>query len=67
MSRHESTTYSGERTQLLTINEVAAMLAVHRDTVYNLVRRGHLHPVRVGARLRFRVADVEQYIDGGSQ
>ena len=64
MTRHELQAYPrGERAQLLTVNDVAARLVVHRDTVYNLVRRREIQPVKIGTRLRFRVADVERYID----
>ena len=62
MARHQSTEYRGEPTRLLTINDVAGLLVVHRDSVYSLVRRGDLHPIRVGTRLRFRLEDIEAYL-----
>jgi excisionase family DNA binding protein len=50
---------------LLRPSEVAAALAVSRDTVYALVERGELAAVRVGGQFRFRRADVEALMAGG--
>jgi excisionase family DNA binding protein len=49
-------------TALLTVEQVAALLAVSKPTVRRMADRGHLARVRAGpgARLvRFRVADVQ--------
>jgi excisionase family DNA binding protein len=63
MAVHEASSYNAEpTTRLLTINDVAYRLAISRDSVYRLVRTGALVPLRVGSRLRFRVADVEDYV-----
>ena len=40
------------------INESAALLGVSRRTVYELIRRGTLRPVRVGARQRIPAAEL---------
>jgi excisionase family DNA binding protein len=48
---------------LLSINEVAELLGISRPTVYALIRRGELIPIRVGERLRFDPADVRNYLD----
>jgi excisionase family DNA binding protein len=48
---------------LLSINEVARLLSVSRRTVYALIRRGDLAPIRVGERLRFEQADVRAYLE----
>jgi excisionase family DNA binding protein len=48
---------------LLTVNEVSRVLRRSRSFVYALVRDGDLHPVRVGARLRFGADDVRGYLD----
>jgi excisionase family DNA binding protein len=48
---------------LLTVREVAAYLACAEETVKRLVRRGDLAATRVGARLRFRHADVAAYLE----
>lgn len=46
----------------LTADEVAAMLRVSRNTVYNLVKREELASYHVGRKMRFARADVENYI-----
>lgn len=51
---------------LLSINECARFLGVARSTVYALVQREEIHPVRVGQRLRFRLADLDAYLERGS-
>jgi excisionase family DNA binding protein len=48
---------------LLSINEVAELLGISRPTVYALIRRGDLAPIRVGERLRFEQADVRSYLE----
>lgn len=46
----------------LTADEVAQMLRVSRNTVYNLVKRDELASYHVGRKMRFARADVENYI-----
>jgi excisionase family DNA binding protein len=48
---------------LLSINEVGELLGISRPTVYALIRRGELAPIRVGERLRFEQADVRAYLE----
>lgn len=49
--------------ELLTLAEVASMLAICRRSVYRLVGRGELSPpVKVGRCVRFRMIDVRSYI-----
>jgi excisionase family DNA binding protein len=63
MSLHQASSYDADTTsRLLTINDVAFRLAISRDSVYRLVRTGGLVPLKVGSRLRFRIADVEEYV-----
>jgi excisionase family DNA binding protein len=61
---HNVAAYEGERTlpRVLTVNDTAAVLGISRATVYRLVQSGDLRPVRVGRRLRFRLADLEDYL-----
>ena len=66
MSGHEQPAYDAGRSPLLTVNDVARLLVVSRDSVYRLIRDGHLRPVRVGKRLRFRPEDIERYLERGS-
>jgi excisionase family DNA binding protein len=49
--------------RLLSVNEVAALLGVSRQTVYRLVRARQLPASRVSERLRFRQSHVDDYID----
>jgi excisionase family DNA binding protein len=48
------------RRRLLTVDEVAAALAVSRPTVYRLFQSGQLRPVRVGARWRVPLGQIER-------
>jgi len=48
---------------LLSINEVAGLLGISRPTLYALIRRGELVPIRVGGRARFEPADVRLYLE----
>jgi excisionase family DNA binding protein len=68
MSAHEATAYgaSGTADRLLTVNGVAELLAISRFSVYRMVRRGDLRPVRVGERLRFRPSEIDRYLERGS-
>jgi excisionase family DNA binding protein len=50
----------------MTVNQVAEMLAVSRDTVYRLVRSGALPTVKVGERLMFRPEAIAAYLDRAS-
>jgi excisionase family DNA binding protein len=59
--------------RLLSIDEVAEYLSVHRDTVYNLVRSGRLPALQLGGRkASWRVTreDLEEFVrtakNGGS-
>lgn len=47
----------------LTADEVAKMLRVSRNTVYNLVKRDELASYYVGRKMRFSLVDVENYIE----
>jgi excisionase family DNA binding protein len=49
--------------RLLSIHELAELLGISRPTVYALVRRGQLVPIRVGERMRFDPADVRAYLE----
>ena len=59
---HSKTRYDAERTApepLLTIDGLARLLAVDRKTVYRLP----IPYVVVGTRRRFRVEDVDAYLE----
>lgn len=44
------------------INEAAQLLAVDRSTVYKLIARGDLRPVRVGSRQRIPAEQLERLL-----
>ena len=46
----------------LTAQEVANMLKVAKNTVYELIKRGEINSYRVGRKVRFTLSDVEAYI-----
>lgn len=43
----------------LTVDEVAKILRVSRQTIYVLCREGKLPHFKVGTKLRFKKADIE--------
>lgn len=48
--------------EALTADEVAQLLQVSKNTVYNLVKRDELASYHVGRKMRFTRADVQNYI-----
>jgi excisionase family DNA binding protein len=54
---------SGNRTDLLSVEQVARRLNVSAQTVRTLTRTGGLRTVRVGTKMRFRPQWVEDYIE----
>jgi putative molybdopterin biosynthesis protein len=60
---HGDPRYEHGRSVLLSVNEVAALLGISRPTVYRLARRGDLASYRVGERLRFKPAEIEDYLE----
>jgi len=53
----------GRPTVVLDVHEAAAYLALNKETVYRLVRRGELPHTRIGRALRFRVVDLDLYLE----
>ena len=54
--------YPGVPEPVLTVKEVAEYLRVTPKTVYQLVKQGALKSFRVGRAVRFRRADVEDFV-----
>jgi excisionase family DNA binding protein len=53
-----------QKIQLLTAEEIAAMLGLKVQTVYTMARRGELEKVKLSRKcLRFRADDVERLIE----
>lgn len=51
-----------ENTTSLTAQEVADMLKVAKNTVYELIKREEINSYKVGRKVRFTLDDVEAYI-----
>jgi excisionase family DNA binding protein len=51
--------------QSVSVSEAARRLDVHRTTIARLILRGELPAIRVGARDRVRVADLERLYGEG--
>lgn len=49
---------------LLNANEAASYLKMTRRALYMAVSRGQVPVIRWGRRLRFRVADLEAFMNG---
>lgn len=54
---------NGNPTAALTVSEAADYLAVSQVTVYRLTKRGELPHARIGRALRFRVEDLDRYLE----
>lgn len=48
-----------ELEQSLTVPEVAKMLRMSRQTIYNMTREGRIPFFRVGTKVRFNRADID--------
>jgi excisionase family DNA binding protein len=55
---HDNQGYAGPRTRLLSLDEAAALLAVHRRSLYRLRDAGRLRFVYIGAAVRVRGDDI---------
>ena len=53
---------SGYHLALLTVDDLVALLRVKKSWIYDEVEAGRLACLRLGRQLRFRVADVEAYL-----
>jgi putative molybdopterin biosynthesis protein len=51
-----------EKDTALTTQEVANMLKIAKNTVYELIKRGELNSYKVGRKVRIQLSDVEAYI-----
>jgi excisionase family DNA binding protein len=47
---------------LVDMREAGEALSVSRTTLYDLIRRGELRPLRVGRAVRFERAALEDYV-----
>lgn len=51
-----------ETNTALTAQDVADILKIAKNTVYELIKRGELNSYKVGRKVRFTLSDVEEYI-----
>ena len=51
-----------ENTKALTVQDVAEILKIAKNTVYELIKRGEINSYKVGRKVRFTLSDVEDYI-----
>lgn len=49
--------------RLLTVDDLADLLQFKRQSIYNLVHKGKIPFIKVGNALRFKVSDIEKYIN----
>ena len=61
MVEHQKPRTVGPR--LLTIADLSDLLRVSRSTIYELIRRGELVPIRVSERIRFSPEDIDAYVE----
>ena len=51
------------RPLLVSAKEAAALLGIGRTMLYELIGRGELVPVHIGRCVRFRVRELESFVD----
>lgn len=51
-----------ESNTLVTVDEVAKRLSLSRSSIYILIRKGLLNPIKIGRCSRIRLQDVDQYV-----
>ncbi len=51
------------RGEILTIREVAELLKINEKTAYRLTADGKIPGFRVGGSWRFRLSDIDQWIE----
>ena len=68
MLRNEiSSTTETTLSRLLTAQDVAGALSIGKSTVYQLIKRGELHCIRIGSSVRVRYEDLEKFIESNVQ
>ena len=58
--------YTQAPAQILTAQEAAELLKVHKRTVQNLLKTGELRGTKVGRAWRIHRAEIFRFIDGNS-
>ncbi|PZS34711.1 MAG: DNA-binding protein [Pseudonocardiales bacterium] len=52
--------------KLLTVDDLCEYLVVSKDYVYDEVRHGRLHASRIARQLRFRLTDVNAFVEANA-
>jgi len=47
--------------KVLTVNELAEYLRVHRSTIYRLLKKGQLPGFKIGSDWRFNIEAIDQW------
>ena len=48
---------------LVSASRAAALLGIGRTTLYELIWSGELKPLHIGRCVRFRLSDIEDFVD----
>ena len=57
------TAFKRVASELMTVEQVAAYLQLHKLTVYKFIRSGELQALRLGRSFRVRRADVNEFLE----
>lgn len=52
--------------KLLTVDDLCEYLVVSKDYIYDEVRHGRLNASRIARQLRFRLADVDAFVQANA-
>jgi len=52
---------------VLTVDEVAAALRVRKWAIYDMVKRGDLHAIHVGRKIRIPRSELDRLLTGGQR
>lgn len=61
MGRIATVMQSATATKVLTVNELAEYLRVHRSTIYRLLKKGQLPGFKIGSDWRFNVEVIDDW------
>jgi len=62
LGKNLSKTESVERPDILNVSEVADLLRVSNQTIYNMIKDGRLRPVKIGREWKFMRKDIENIL-----
>ncbi|HYE12460.1 MAG TPA: helix-turn-helix domain-containing protein [Patescibacteria group bacterium] len=65
LSKSLAETEEDQRPDVLNLTEVADLLRVTNQTIYNMIKDGRLKAYKIGREWRFHRKDVQAYMTGG--